>query len=100
MTSIRHYKTPHVVKLDGRYKFYPKFKYRVDFDTKNMDKWQTWINVVKWCENTWGKEVVWNPPRPAPTEYRTEYSKKNKFYRHLYLRREEDLTMMLLVISA
>ena len=100
MTSIRHYKTPHVVKLDGRYKFYPKFKYRIDFNTQSMSDWERWYTVTKWCTATWGDEYIWSVNHTKPTEYRTESSKKNRHFRHLYLRGEQDLTMMLLVIGA
>lgn len=100
MTSIRHYPDPHIVKLNGRYKFYPKFKYRIDFDTYG-EKWQRWVNVINWCEATWGKEWKFSATahvRNNPN-YRSELV-KNKRYRRLYLSSEQDLTMMLLVISA
>ena len=99
MTSIRHYKTPRIVKLDGRYKFYPKFQYRIDFDTQNMGNWERWYKVTQWCTTTWGEEYIWSIKHPKPTEYRTEVAKKNRHFRHLYLRSEQDLTMLLLVIN-
>jgi len=103
MTSIRHYGNPHIVKLDGRYKGYNRgFRYRVEFNTYKNDKWTEWMNVVKWCENTWGKESRWSedivPRRLWNDNYRTEFG-KNKHHRILYLCREQDLTMMLLVIN-
>lgn len=104
MTSIRHYKTPHVVKLDGRYKFYPKFKYRVEFDTRGIDQWRTWMSVCGRCDDTWGKEYEFIGGnvlayRKYNENWRTEIP-KNKHYRYLYLRSEQDLTLMLLVIGA
>lgn len=102
MSKITHYKSPNITKLDGRYKGYNRgFRYRIDFDTQG-EKWQVWMAVMKWCENTWGKEYTWShdgflPCRVWSDDYRTELSKKNKYYRHLYLCREEDVTMMLLV---
>lgn len=102
MTSIRHYGNPHIVKLDRRYKGYNRgFRYRIDFDTYSMDNWTVWMRVVKWCEATWGKEQTWaNSGIFAHAVWNENYSTetgKNKYYRHLYLRREEDLTMMLMV---
>lgn len=100
MTSIRYYKDPAIVKLDGRFKFYPKFKYRIDFDTQG-DKWTRWVAVLNWCTNTWGRE--WTIESLRGTIYNDNYctacSKQNSYYRHLYLRSEQDLTMLLLVIN-
>lgn len=104
MTSIRHYKDPHIVKLDRRYKGYSRgFRYRVDFDTYSMEKWERWAQIIKWCESTWGEEYSWTDDsflarRVWNDNYRTETG-KNKYYRHLYLCREEDLTMLLMVMS-
>lgn len=104
MTSIRHYKTPHIVKLDRRYKGYNRgFRYRVDFDTRG-EKWHTWMLVLNWCEATWGKEYTWSDSsflsrRIWNGNFRTELGSKNKYYRHLYLCREEDVTMLLLVMN-
>lgn len=104
MTSIRHYKNPNIVKLDGRYKHYPKFKYRIDFDTQGMENWHIWMNLCKRCEETWGKEYEFIGGnavfayRKYNENWRTE-TPKNKYYRYLYLRSEQDLTLMLLVIG-
>ena len=104
MTSIRYYKEPHIVKLDRRFKGYNRgFRYRIDFDTQPMSRWEHWLKVVKWCESTWGKEYTWTDDsflarRVWNDNYRTETG-KNKYYRQLYLRSEQDLTMLLLVIS-
>ena len=102
MTIIKHYKNPHIVKLDGRFKGYNRgFRYRIDFNTYGADKWQAWLRAVKWCEAVWGKEYSWSddvvPHRLWNDNYRTEFGAKNKYYRHLYLCREEDVTMLLLV---
>lgn len=102
MTSIRYYKNPNIIKLDGRYKFYPKFKYRIEFDTKGMEKWHIWLALCKQCEATWGKEYEFVANgflsrRMYNDNWRTETPSKNKYYRHLYLRTEQDLTLMLLV---
>lgn len=102
MTSIRYYRTPAVVKLDRRYKGYNRgFRYRIDFDTQG-EKWEVWMRAFKWCENSYGKEYSWAPngfARIWNDEYRTELGSRNKYYRHLYLRREEDVTMLLLVVG-
>ena len=102
MTSLRYYKTPRVVKLDRRFKGYNRgFRYRIDFDTQG-EKWHTWMQVLTWCENTWGKEYTWPEggfARIWNNHYRTEFGSKNKYYRHLYLCREEEVTMMLLAVE-
>lgn len=104
MTSVRYYKTPAVVKLDRRFKGYNRgFRYRIDFDTQG-EKWHTWMQVLKWCEATWSKEYIWSNDGPLPqrvwsNDYRTEFGSRNKYYRHLYLCREEDVTMMLLAVG-
>ena len=105
MTSLRHYKDPNVVKLDRRFKGYNRgFRYRIDFNTYGTNKWEQWMRVVKWCEGAWGKEYSWSDDsflarKVWNDNYRTEFGSKNKYYRHLYLCREEDVTMMLLVIE-
>jgi len=104
MTSIRHYQDPNIIKLDRRYKGYNRgFRYRVDFDTQGMGKWERWHKVAKWCESTWGKEYEFHASgvfsrRTWNDNWRIETG-KNKYYRQLYLRNEQDLTMLLLVIS-
>lgn len=104
MTSIRYYKDPRIIKLDGRYKHHPKFEYRIDFDTQG-EKWARWIAVTDWCKHTWGREWEFVTSGPTPIHkyndnYRTAISNRNHYFRHLYLRNEQDLTMMLLVIGA
>lgn len=105
MTSIRHHKNPHIVKLDRRYRGYNRgFRYRVEFDTYAIEKWDAWMRAVKWCENAWGKEQSWSSGSMFAhavwnNNYRTEFSRKNKHHRILYLCREEDLTMMLMVVG-
>jgi len=101
MTSIRYYKDPAIVKLDGRYKGYNRgFRYRIDFDVQGPGKWERWHQAVEWCERTWGGEYIWHHTgtRSWSTQYRTDIP-KNKYFRQLYLRSEEDLTMLLLVIN-
>lgn len=100
MTSLKYYKNLHVVKLDRRYKLYPQFKYRVSFDTQQADGWDQWLRVNRWLERTWGAEYIWHRTgsRSWCLEYRTAIP-KNKYFRQLYLRSEEDLTMMLLVVG-
>ena len=73
MTSLRPLKEPSIVKLDRRYKGYNRgFRYRVDFNTQGMEKWHDWMQIVKWCENTWGKEYTWSDDGFLPRQVRSE----------------------------
>jgi hypothetical protein len=101
MTSIIHHNNPHIVKMDRRYRLYPQgFRYRVEFNTYGEGNWQRWANVIAWCERTWGKEHEWRHPGAAiwNHNYRTHWP-ENHNYRFLFLRSEEDLTMMLLAMG-
>lgn len=102
--AINLYKNPKVTKLDGRYKHYPKFKYRIDFDTKGMEKWEQWHKTIIWCRETWGEEYEFiaaglNSYRKFNEHWRTEMP-KNKWYRQLYLTSEQAVTLFLLVAGA
>ena len=100
MTSLIYRHNPHIVKMDRRYRLYPQgFRYRVEFETYGEGNWQRWANVIAWCERTWGKEHDWHWPVSKWNEnYRTHWP-KNHNYRFLFLRSEEDITMLLLVMG-
>lgn len=112
MTSLRYYTDPRIVKLDKRFKGYNRgFRYRVDFKIGPRHKasnvsdelWERWRTVVDCLETSYGKEYTWNGEgafirRIWNDDYRIEIA-KNKWYRHLYLRDESAITMLLLVIS-
>jgi len=104
MAIIPH-KTPKITKLDGRYKLYNRgFRYKVSFDA--MKNYDSYYEAVRWCENTWVPEYthfvddslfirhILNSNWRA--SIRTTDG-KNKWRREIYLCREEDVTMMLLV---
>ena len=103
MTSIRYVKTPNVTKLDGRFKFYNRgFKYRVSFNTQgNYDPYST---ALKWCQNTYGPEYTWDDAvawtrKIWNNDWRVMIPPKNKWWREIYLRDEQAVTMLLLVIG-
>ena len=105
MTSLIYRHNPHVVKLDRRYRLYPQgFRFRVDFDTRGEGNWQRWSDAITWCERTWGREHDWGTStagtffRTWNHNYRTHGTSKYS-QRQLFLRSEEDLTMLLLVIG-
>jgi len=89
--AIIPYKSPKITKLDGRYKLYNRgFRYKVSFDA--MKNYQSFLRALTWCENAWGPErKVWN------SNWLVTIADKNKWWREIYLCREEDVTMMLLV---
>jgi hypothetical protein len=104
MTSIRHYNNPHIIKLDRRYKgFVSGFKYRVDFNVayngRDNANWERWTRVIAWCENSYGKESFWTAMSLRSAHGFKTSVPKNKQFRQLFLRSEEDLTMMLLVMG-
>ena len=104
MSTIIHRRNPHIVKLDRRYKGYNRgFRYRVEFNTKG-EEWNRWKTVLDWCESAYGKEWEWSNGngfghRVWNNNYRTERPARNLWWRQLYLCREEDITMLLLLIG-
>lgn len=99
--AIIPYKSPKITKLDGRYKLYNRgFRYKVSFNTKN--NYDPYSRAIKWCENTWGPEYEWTDKVAWTSKrwndnWRVVITAKNKWWREIYLCREEDVTMMLLV---
>lgn len=102
MTSIRYHKTPRITKLDKRFKGYNRgFRYRVSFNTQgNYDPYST---ALKWCGRTYGPEYSWDShdtwSRKIWNEHWRVYTPKNKWWREIYLRDEQAVTMMLLVVG-
>jgi len=101
--AIIPYKSPKITKLDGRYKLYNRgFRYKISFNTKN--NYDPYSQAVKWCENTWGPEYEWTDKVAWTSKrwndnWRVVITAKNKWWREIYLCREEDVTMMLLVVG-
>jgi hypothetical protein len=102
MTSLRYVKSPNVTKLDGRYKLYNRgFKYRISFNTQ--DNYSKYFKSLKWCERIWGPEYTWADPvawtsKRWNNNWRT-MTANNKYWREIYLREEQDVTMMLLAVG-
>lgn len=102
MTSLRYVKSPNVTKLDGRYKLYNRgFRYRVSFNTQG--NYDFYARVLKWCQNTYGPEYEWTD-KVAWTSKRWNdnwrvMNPTNKWWREIYLREEQDVTMMLLAVG-
>lgn len=100
MTSIKYHRTPKITKLDGRFKLYNRgFKYRVSFNTQN--EYSAYSNALKWLENTYGPEYTWNVQNTWSKKIWNHYWQvntpaTNKFWRDVYLREEQDVTMMML----
>jgi hypothetical protein len=102
MTSLRYYKSPYITKLDGRFKLSKHgFTHRVTFDTQQS--WDTFLRALKWCENTYGPEYDWEAngvfSRKTWNHNWRLLLPKNRWWREIYLREEQDVTMMLLVVG-
>lgn len=99
-----------ITKLDRRYKGYNRgFRYRVEFRIgprfANGDPlWSRYQTIIGLLENTYGKELEWihngvTTQRRYNDNYRIE-TPANKWYRQLYLRNEQDITVLLLAVGA
>jgi hypothetical protein len=103
MTSIRYVKLPKIKKLDGRFKLYKYgFTHRVTFDTQQS--WDKFMLAVKWCERTYGPDYDWEANGVFSRKiwnhnWRLLMPKEKRFWREFYLRSEQDVTMMLLVVG-
>lgn len=101
--TIKYHKTPKVTKLDGRFKLYNRgFRYRVCFNTHN--NYDPYSTALKWCQNTYGLEYTWADAvawtsKRWNNDWRAIAPPKNKYWREIYLRDEQAVTMMLLVVG-
>ena len=103
MTSLRYHKSPKITRLDKRFKGYNRgFMYRVSFDIQV--NYIIYFNALKWCERTYGPEYAWDDAvtwtrKTWNSNWRADTPLKNKYWREIYLRDEQAVTMMLLVVG-
>jgi len=89
-----------VEKLDARYKWYRQgFRYRIVIGVRSLSALNHWIAIAARLEETYGKERYLNANGFLVFNdyYRTDMPSKR--CRQVYLRSEQDLTMLLLVIN-
>jgi hypothetical protein len=87
----------YIEKLDGRYKWYKQgFSYRIAFGVKDLKNLNHWMAVANWLKQTYGRERQLNDKGYLNLNDHYRIDMPSKKCRQVYLRNEQDITMMLL----
>jgi hypothetical protein len=89
----------YIEKLDGRYKWHRQgFQYRLAFGIRDITMLNQWMSIQTWLEKIYGKEyLITDTGHRLNDHYRTDMPSKR--CRQVYLRNEQDITMMLLMVG-
>lgn len=83
-----------IIKLDGRYRWYPEFEQAIYFP---MREFQIEQQVVKWCASQYGLPECWDYSEGRPRKINNPDWRYDKKKRRIYLKNQADISMALLM---
>ena len=83
-----------IIKLDGRYQYYPEFTHAIYFP---MREWKTEQSVFSWCMQQYGVPESWDYSQGSPRKINNPDWRYNKKKRRIYLKNQADISMALLM---
>jgi hypothetical protein len=85
-----------IVKLDGRYRYYPEFTQAIYYPLR---EWKLEQQVVHWCINQYGALEYWDYNGKYPRKTNNPNWRHDKKKRRIYLKNQADISMALLISS-
>ena len=83
-----------IIKLDGRYQYYPEFTHAIYFP---MREWKTEQAVFRWCMSQYGVPEAWESSESGLRKFNNPDWRYNKKKRRIYLKNQADISMALLM---
>ena len=83
-----------IIKLDGRYQYYPEFTHAIYFP---MREYKTEQAVFSWCMAQYGVPESWESSESGLRKFNNPNWRYNKKKRRIYLKNQADISMALLM---